>query len=101
MFPDTSGWFPTKGKRCSKMEIQIRMLRTEEPDQVSHLGFWEEAASHYFQLLYGIIVIEIKIWQHEICRVRNSPTSITTSIPDFLDVLFWGRFHRWGILSAG
>ena len=83
------------------MEIQIRMLRTKEPDQVSHLGFWEEAASHYFQLLYGIIVIEIKIWQHEIYRVRNSPTSITTFIPDFLDVLFWGRFHRWGILSAG
>lgn len=46
------------------MEIQIRMLRAEEPDQVSHLGFWEEAASQYFQLLYEMIVIEMKIWQH-------------------------------------
>lgn len=74
MFLDTSELFPTKGKKCSKMEIQIRMLRAEEPDQVSHLVFWEEAALQYFQLLYGMIVREIKIWQHEICRVRNSPT---------------------------
>ena len=37
----------------------------------SHLEFCKEASSQYFQLLYGVVVMK-KMWQNEICRVRES-----------------------------
>lgn len=41
-------------------------------DSTSHLEFCKEASSQYFQLLFGVVAVK-KMWQYEICRVRESP----------------------------